>query len=46
MATKSDHVMRASKARMVPRVPFLPPGMGCFAYDDAPLPIDAGQSIS
>ncbi|HEY5513180.1 MAG TPA: protein-L-isoaspartate(D-aspartate) O-methyltransferase [Geomonas sp.] len=32
--------------REVPREAFLPPGMERFAYDDGPLPIDAGQTIS
>jgi len=32
--------------REVPREKFLPPGMEPFAYDDGPLPIDAGQTIS
>jgi protein-L-isoaspartate(D-aspartate) O-methyltransferase len=32
--------------REVPREAFLPPGMALFAYDDGPLPIDAGQTIS
>ena len=32
--------------REVPREAFLPPGMEIFAYDDGPLPIDAGQTIS
>ena len=30
----------------VPREAFLPPEMERFAYDDSPLPIDAGQTIS
>ena len=32
--------------RDVPREAFLPPGMELFAYDDGPLPIDEGQTIS
>jgi len=30
----------------VPREAFLPPELGEFAYDDRPLPIEAGQTIS
>ena len=30
----------------VPREAFLPPEMERFAYDDGPLPIEAGQTIS
>lgn len=30
----------------VPREAFLPPAMERFAYDDGPLPIEAGQTIS
>jgi protein-L-isoaspartate(D-aspartate) O-methyltransferase len=30
----------------VPREAFLPPDLAEFAYDDAPLPIEAGQTIS
>ena len=30
----------------VPREQFLPAALGEFAYDDAPLPIDEGQTIS
>ncbi len=30
----------------VPREQFLPPGLAEFAYDDRPLPIEAGQTIS
>lgn len=37
-------VMRAM--REVPREAFLPPEMERFAYDDGPLPIEAGQTIS
>jgi protein-L-isoaspartate(D-aspartate) O-methyltransferase len=32
--------------RFVPREHFLPPELGEFAYDDAPLPIAEGQTIS
>lgn len=32
--------------REVPREAFLPPHMAPFAYDDGPLPIEAGQTIS
>ena len=32
--------------REVPREKFLPPEMERFAYDDGPLPIQAGQTIS
>jgi protein-L-isoaspartate(D-aspartate) O-methyltransferase len=32
--------------REVPREAFLPPAMERFAYDDGPLPIEAGQTIS
>ena len=32
--------------RSVPREAFLPPGLREFAYDDAPLPIEEGQTIS
>jgi protein-L-isoaspartate(D-aspartate) O-methyltransferase len=32
--------------REVPREAFLPPEMERFAYDDGPLPIEAGQTIS
>jgi len=37
-------VLRAM--REVPREAFIPPGMELFAYDDGPLPIEAGQTIS
>jgi protein-L-isoaspartate(D-aspartate) O-methyltransferase len=37
-------VLRAM--REVPREAFLPPEMERFAYDDSPLPIEAGQTIS
>ncbi|MGB5449548.1 MAG: protein-L-isoaspartate O-methyltransferase, partial [Woeseiaceae bacterium] len=32
--------------RKVPRERFLPRGQGVFAYDDSPLPIGNGQTIS
>lgn len=32
--------------REVPREAFLPPNLREFAYEDSPLPIDAGQTIS
>ena len=32
--------------RSVPREAFLPPELREFAYDDTPLPIEAGQTIS
>jgi protein-L-isoaspartate(D-aspartate) O-methyltransferase len=32
--------------RLVPREAFLPKTMGEFAYDDSPLPIEQGQTIS
>ena len=32
--------------RMVPREAFLPQSLREFAYDDAPLPIEANQTIS
>ena len=32
--------------RGVPREAFLPPELGEFAYSDAPLPIERGQTIS
>lgn len=32
--------------REVPREEFLPPALVRFAYDDGPLPIEAGQTIS
>jgi len=37
-------VLKAMRA--VPRERFLPPEMELFAYDDGPLPIEAGQTIS
>lgn len=39
-----DHVLRAM--RSVPREAFVPESMRVFAYDDAPLPIGEGQTIS
>ena len=39
-----DHVLGAVRA--VPREVFVPEGLREFAYDDAPLPIEAGQTIS
>ncbi|HZW16265.1 MAG TPA: protein-L-isoaspartate(D-aspartate) O-methyltransferase [Brevundimonas sp.] len=39
-----DHVLDAM--REVPREVFVPAGLQAFAYDDAPLPIEAGQTIS
>ena len=39
-----DHVLEAVRA--VPREVFVPEGLREFAYDDAPLPIEAGQTIS
>ncbi len=41
---KSDAVLEAM--RKVPRERFLPIGDGVFAYDDSPLPIGEGQTIS
>ena len=38
------HVLEAM--RQVPREAFVPEGLREFAYDDAPLPIEAGQTIS
>ena len=38
------HVLDAM--REVPREAFVPEGLREFAYDDAPLPIEAGQTIS
>ena len=38
------HVLKAM--REVPREAFVPEGLQEFAYDDAPLPIEAGQTIS
>ena len=41
---RSELVLEAM--RQVPRESFLPPSMAEFAYEDAPLPIAAGQTIS
>lgn len=41
---RSDLVLDAM--RNVPRELFLPPNLREFAYDDAPLPIEEGQTIS
>ena len=41
---RSDLVLDAM--RSVPRESFLPAGLQEFAYDDAPLPIEEGQTIS
>jgi protein-L-isoaspartate(D-aspartate) O-methyltransferase len=41
---RDDHVLEAM--REVPREAFVPEGLQEFAYDDAPLPIEAGQTIS
>jgi protein-L-isoaspartate(D-aspartate) O-methyltransferase len=41
---RSQRVLGAM--RDVPREAFLPPAMAEFAYDDVPLPIAAGQTIS
>ena len=41
---RDDHVLDAMRA--VPREAFVPEGLQEFAYDDAPLPIEAGQTIS
>ena len=41
---RDDHVLDAM--RQVPREAFVPKGLREFAYDDAPLPIEAGQTIS
>lgn len=40
----SENVLDAM--RKVPRERFLPSGQGLFAYDDSPLPIGEGQTIS
>ena len=40
-----DHAVLEAMSS-VPREAFLPPGLAEFAYDDAPLPIEAGQTIS
>lgn len=41
---RDDQVLEAM--REVPREAFVPEGLQEFAYDDAPLPIEAGQTIS
>jgi protein-L-isoaspartate(D-aspartate) O-methyltransferase len=41
---RSEKVLNAM--RKVPRERFLPKGQGVWAYDDAPLPIGDGQTIS
>lgn len=41
---KSENVLNAM--RKVPREQFLPKGQGVWAYDDNPLPIGDGQTIS
>ena len=41
---RDDHVLEAM--RQVPREAFVPEGLQAFAYDDEPLPIEAGQTIS
>ena len=41
---RSEKVLNAM--RKVPRERFLPKGQGAWAYDDAPLPIGDGQTIS
>ncbi|HYC73989.1 protein-L-isoaspartate(D-aspartate) O-methyltransferase [Brevundimonas sp.] len=41
---RDDQVLDAM--REVPREAFVPEGLQEFAYDDAPLPIEAGQTIS
>jgi len=41
---RDDHVLEAM--REVPREAFVPESLREFAYDDAPLPIEAGQTIS
>ena len=41
---RSEKVLAA--LRKVPRVQFLPNGLAEFAYEDSPLPIEAGQTIS
>lgn len=41
---RSSHVLNAM--RLVPREAFVPTELAEFAYDDAPLPIAAGQTIS
>ena len=41
---RDDHVLEAM--RQVPREAFVPEGLQALAYDDEPLPIEAGQTIS
>jgi protein-L-isoaspartate(D-aspartate) O-methyltransferase len=41
---RSPHLLRAM--REVPREAFVPAGLAAYAYDDSPLPIEAGQTIS
>jgi len=41
---RSENVLDAM--RKVPRERFLPDGLAEFAYEDSPLPIEAGQTIS
>jgi len=41
---RDPHILEAMRA--VPRERFVPEGMAEFAYEDAPLPIEAGQTIS
>ena len=41
---RDNHVLEAM--REVPRELFVPPGLREFAYEDALLPIEAGQTIS
>jgi protein-L-isoaspartate(D-aspartate) O-methyltransferase len=41
---RDSHVMQAM--RSVPREAFVPQGLQEFAYEDLPLPIEAGQTIS
>jgi protein-L-isoaspartate(D-aspartate) O-methyltransferase len=41
---RSEKVLAA--LRKVPREQFLPDGLAEFAYEDSPLPIEAGQTIS
>ena len=41
---RNQRVLAAMRA--VPREEFLPPGLAEFAYQDSPLPIEEGQTIS
>ena len=41
---RDPHVLEAM--REVPREQFVDPGFGEFAYEDGPLPIGEGQTIS